>query len=426
MKQSVLKIINWFLATLARRVIDRHKPFVVAITGSVGKTTTRDAVYRVLADHFGEDKVRKNSGNLNTEIGVPLTILGYNSLPNKFLWPVFIFRAYLRTFQKDYPKYLVLEMGIDHKGDMAYLASIAKPDLGIITAAAPAHTANFTGGLNEYLFEKTMMAVVTKKEGKVFVNGDYEILKKLPNENLVTVGIKNKDADYVGESINVTLQGMEYRIAKTGQKIAIKTKLLGRHLIYSQLIAFAVGQYFGIQSLKIKNSLESILPVNGRMNLLPGKNKTWIIDDTYNAASPASVIGALELISEIKHPGRKVAIIGNMNELGILEVEAHEEVGKIAKDSVDLAIFAGPNAYHAARAFHESYEKVLVYSNRLSLEKRLPKIINEGDIILVKASQNKNYFEEVVKALMQEPEKASELLVRQSKWWLNKKTRSLK
>lgn len=153
MKKVYLNFIQWVLAKYARSVITKNNPFVIAITGSVGKSSTREAAYQVLSDHFGADEVRRNLGNLNTEIGVPLTILGYEKQPSNLIWPIFLVGSYFRTFTKKYPKYLILEMGVDHPGDIAYLCSIAQPDLAIITSTEGAHLANFKS-LEQYRDEK--------------------------------------------------------------------------------------------------------------------------------------------------------------------------------------------------------------------------------------------------------------------------------
>ena len=417
MKNIILRFIYFVLASYARKVIAKHHPFVIGITGSVGKTSTKEAVYQILVDEYKEN-VRKTTGNLNAEIGIPLTILGYTSTPNKFAWPFFLVGAYFKTLVKNYPKYLVLEMGVEHKGDIRYFGSIVKSNIGVITSTAPVHLANFKNAA-ELVDEKVSLLEEVLRPGKVIINADDENLSKLQDERIVSIGIESNNIDIKAENINLDLEGTSYRIMTTGQNIMIKSKLLGRQTIYSQLIAFALGQIIGIQSLKIKKSLEKLPPVNGRMRLIDGKNGIKIIDDTYNA-NPASVKAALDAISSIKYQKRKVAILGNMNELGEYEKEAHFEAGAYARERVDLAVFVGQNAEKMVEGYQDK-KTFLTFKKRDDLIKSIDDILQTGDLVLIKASQNKNYFEEVVKHLMEQPQKAGELLVRQSNFWLKKK-----
>ena len=418
MNKKILKLVYWLLAKYARKVIEEHRPFVIAVTGSVGKSSTKEAIFQVLYDKFGTD-VRKNYGNLNAEIGIPLTILGYERVPHKLFWPIFLVQAYFKTFQKKYPKYLVLEMGVEHPGDLKYFSTIVRPDIGVITAISAVHSANF-GGLAGLAKEKLSMIEIVKDNGKIIVNSDIVYLGNVTSDSkkIISVGIENQGSTYRAESINIGLDGTDYRIIATGQKIAVKTKLIGKQFVYSQLIAFAIGQIFDIQSLKIKESLEKIKPINGRLRSIEGRNGITILDDTYNA-DPLGVRAALETLSQIKYKGRKVAIIGNMNELGEMEKDKHREIGTYAQGKCDLAIFAGKNAKDMALAFGDG--QVKHFPSRKELEKNLDKIIEPNDLILIKASQNKNYFEEITKKIMLKPDMAPDLLVRQSSFWKFKK-----
>lgn len=417
MKKFFLKIVQFVLAAEARKVIGIHRPFVIGITGSVGKTSTKEAVYQVLHDHFG-DEARKSHGNLNTEIGVPLNILGYDKIPAKMSWPLFLFKAYIRTFRKEYPKYLILELGADKKGDIAHLGSIVDLDIAIITSTEGAHLANFSS-LDEYQAEKLSILEIVKPGGTVIANGGDTALAKIDFPKTVFYAVDDPTADFHAENIKLTLEGSEYRICSVGQKIAIKSALLGPQFIASNLVAFIVGHLFEIQSLKIKKSLENIKPLSGRMRLLQGKKDCILIDDTYNA-SPASAKAALLVLSEIKYSGRKVAILGNMNELGKFEETEHRLVGEFSRDKADLIIFVGKNADAMAEANGRT-ENVITFHTRQELTKSLDKIIQPKDLILIKASQNGNFFEEVTKALMKNLDQAEKLLVRQSKWWTRKK-----
>ncbi|MCL5410646.1 MAG: UDP-N-acetylmuramoyl-tripeptide--D-alanyl-D-alanine ligase [Patescibacteria group bacterium] len=416
MKDFLLQIIYKILATYARRVIKRHNPFVVAITGSVGKTSTKEAIYTVLSESFGRE-VRKNEGNLNAEIGLPLTILGYKALPNKFMWPIFLILAGFRSKVKKYPKYLVLEMGVEKPGDIKYLTGIVKPDIAVITSVSGAHLANFENK-KKYEDEKIAILNFLKPNGVGIINQDDQVLCHFQSENIKTISIEDNSADYWADSIRTSSSGTEFRINCTGHKISIESKLLGRQLVYPQIIAFAVADILNISLLLVGKSLKKLRPIPGRMNLIEGENQTTIIDDTYNS-NPSSLKAALVLLGEIQHRGRKVAIIGNMNELGAEEKSSHQEIGHYAREKCDLAVFVGPNAKLMARSC--GTKDCLSIENRKELFLLLSSLIHKNDLILVKASQNGNFFEEVVKKLMKNPTEARKLLVRQSKFWLNKK-----
>lgn len=416
MKKLYLKFIYYFLKIFAIKLIKTHNPIIIAITGSVGKTSTKEAIYQVLYDEFGPN-VRKNHGNLNAEIGLPLTILGYKKVPNKFIWPIFLFFAYIKTFTKKYPKYLVLEMGIEKKGDMKYLTSIVQPNFVVITSTTPAHIGNFES-IRHYQEEKISLLKYMKEGGIAVINYDDLILRKENQENIISFAIKHK-ADYMAENISTSLVGTEYRITCTGYKVAVKSKIIGKHLIYSQLAAFAIGDLLGISRLKIGKSLEKITPLSGRMNILEGRDGTILIDDTYNS-NPTSAKAAIDLLQEIKYENRKVLIFGNMNELGKDESRLHREIGLYANNKFDLVLFVGKNSLLMANEISDK-QTVLTYSNRNQLIQEIPKIIKKNDLILIKASQNNNYFEEITKALMKDPSMASKKLVRQESFWKNKK-----
>lgn len=417
MKKLYLQFIYQVLAFYARIVIRKYRPTIIAITGTVGKTSTKEAVYQVLADAF-PGKVRKSEGNLNAEIGIPLSILGYKSLPNKFLWSFFLIGALSRLNQKNYPKYLVLEMGVEHAGDLASFTSIAKPDYAIITAVGSAHLSNFKTE-KEYQKEKLSIITSVPLDGKIIINYDDPILLPITGKRIISVAAKNRLADYHAEDVRINLKGSEFRICCSGHKIAIKSHVLGAHIISSSIFAFAIANIFGVSLIKAGKSLEKIMPFPGRMSPIEGENSTSIIDDTYNA-NPGSVKAALITLSEISHKGRKVLILGNMNELGDNEKKSHEEIGAFARGRCEFAVFTGQNAGIMQKGYGDKSTS-MVFKDRRELVDKIDDIIKKDDLILIKASQNGNYFEEVTKHLMKNPEKADKLLVRQDRFWLRKK-----
>lgn len=416
MKKNITKLFSLIFAKYARRVINRHKPFVIGVTGSVGKTSTKEAIYRVVSDHFGIENVRKNQGNLNTEIGLPLTILGYGEYPNNIILFFRLFTAFFSIFSKSYPKYLILEYGINQPKDMQFLTSIVSPDIAIVTSLSGAHISNFKS-LKEYQKEK--LKIIFDHTKHIFLNGDDKDINEsgLDNKKTSLVGIENKEVDFYATDIEISLTGTAYSLYSVGQKISIKSALIGSHLIYPQLFAYGIGRYLGIQALNIKKSLEKIKPFKGRMNLIEGIKKTIVIDDTYNS-NPASSKAALLTLAKIKYNDRKVAILGEMNELGSIAESAHLEIAKFAREKADLVVFVGKYSEKQSNLFGKDS---VFFPSREKLEKNILGIINQKDLILIKASQNNNFFEELTKILMKDADNAKESLVRQNGNFLNKK-----
>lgn len=415
MKKVFLKFIYLVLAFYARKLIVKHNPFVIAITGSVGKTSTKEAVFQVLRDKYG-GSVRKNFGNLNAEIGIPLTILGYEKVPNKFAWPIFLLLAYFKTKAKNYPKYLILEMGVEHPGDINHFCCIVRPDIAIITGTSSAHTANFQDQ-REFEQEKISLLKHLKENGKAIVNYDDKELAKKSGENVFSIAIDNEKANYTAQNIKLALTGTEFRIINTGHKISVKSKLLGRQMIYSQLFAFAVADQLNFSLIETAKSLEKISPIPGRLNFIEGKDNISIIDDTYNS-NPLSAKLAIDFLNEVPFQGRKVIILGSMNELGENEKLFHEKIAEYSKDKFDSVVFVGA---HSIIMQQKHAGKSHSFNTRKELILNLKDIIKPDDLVLVKASQNNNYLEEVVKALMKDPKSAKDKLVRQGKEWSGKK-----
>jgi len=416
MKDQALKSLYRILKSYALKVIKRHNPFVIAVTGSVGKTSAKEAIYTIMNEKFGVE-VRSTTGNLNAEIGIPLTILGYKNYPSKWLWPVFLVGAYFRTLKRKYPKYLVVEMGIEHPGDINYFGSIVRPDIAVITAATPAHVANFKS-VEEMQAEKVSIREIVKEGGSVIYNNDDKYLSEQKFVSAVKYSIMS-ESDFKANKIEVDLSGNNYQVKTPEGVINIKSNLVGRQMIYTELAAISVAKRLKIENEVIQSGLSKMNQYPGRVQILEGIESSTIIDDSYNS-NPASAKAALDLLSELKTDGRKIAILGNMNELGEIEKDVHRELGAYAKGKCDVAIFAGANAEIMQKGFADN-KCSKAFFGRDELTSELNNFVYKDDIILVKASQNGNYFEEVVKFLMKEKGRASELLVRQGPEWMKKK-----
>lgn len=420
MKNTVLKYIYKRLWSVAQQVVDFHEPKVIAITGSVGKTSTKEALAAVFKLAYG-DKVRYTHGNLNAEIGIPLTILGYTRQPKKIEWPIFLAKVQKHLKEESFPEFLILEMGVERPGDIQQFCQIARPDVAVITAATPAHISNFPD-LHTMQSEKASLSNQVKDSGYTIYNADDDFLSKSINGQKFSYGF-DQNAFCRAEQVKVGLHGNRYTIVCGDHRIRIESPLIGKQMIYSELAAAAVAIKFNIDSNVIKSALESRKPFPGRLNMLQGKNNTTIIDDTYNA-NPASVKAAADLLAEIDHPGRRVLILGNMNELGALDQEQHLEVAKYLSGKADLIILAGPNAEPMKKEITKS--QVFAFANRLEVADNLWDIVKSGDLVLLKASQNRNYFEELVKILMDEKYQADDVLVRQDEMWNGKKNQVYK
>jgi len=420
MRKNLLKIIQWGLRVLARSKIRRSKPKIVAISGSYGKTSTKEAIFYVLSKKFGSD-VGKNWGNMNSVLGLPLAILGLRSYSfgAGLLWD--ILRAKWGYFFYNLPKILVLELGIDKPGEMAELLSVVKPDIAVITGISETHLLELKS-LSGVKKEKKMLIESLKKGGVADLNADDEDSADIPlptGAKKVTFG-KKGEVSY--RDLEISISGSRFQLEISGKFLAVKSKLIGQHSIKIFLAAASVAREFSIDPDEIVQALEEIRPQPGRMNPVKAKNEILVIDDSYNS-NPYSAIEALETLSAIKWNGRKVAILGNMNELGGYTQEGHLQVGEVAGKVVDFLVAVGDNAEYLARGAGKlglSKDKVITFKTTDEVIAQLDKLLSAGDLVLVKASQNKMRFENIVKYLLDNSALAEKLLVRQDKKWEKK------
>lgn len=339
------------LYRLAKEKIDTLKPLVIAITGSYGKTATKEMVYRVLSTEF---RVHRTRGNLNTPIGVSSEVV--NGLKPKH-------------------QIFVAEVGMDRLGEISKTCAIIKPKIGIITAVGEMHLEKL-GTLRNIKKAKTELLEALPKEGMAILNYDD------PNVREIARSFGGKKVWY-GLSKGAQLGPRDIK--------GLRLKLLGKVNFSNALAAYAVGRYFKIPRGKIFRALESLKPMKGRLHLLKGKKGSWIIDDTYNAG-PRSMKEALDILSEFPAK-RRVAILGDMLELGDREEKSHQEVIRYALARVDLLIPIGERMKSALHTllYEEKGEGKVISFNQLTLQ--------EGDVILVKGSRGMK-MEEVVNHLL--------------------------
>lgn len=426
------KFIEKFLRILAKAIIRKYHPEVVGITGSVGKTSAKDAVKSVLE---GSYNIRATAKNFNNEIGVPLTIIGADS-PGKsiFGWIGVFLKAIKLILKKNkkYPEILVLEMGADKEGDIGYLVDIAPCNVGVITNVSESHL-EFFGSVNKVKIEKRKIIEHLKPENYAILNCDIDNVCEMRNvtkAKTITYGF-DQNTDVSASDVAVSYDkegwpnGLNFKLVFNGSVIPIFIpKIVGYSHIYSVLVAVAVGSIYKISLMDMAKAFDSFYPPKGRMRLIKGIKHTLIIDDTYNSL-PASARLAVEVMQEIKvkDNAKKIVVFGDMLELGKFSEEKHKELGeKIAESHIDILITKGEASKNTAKAAISagmSKDKVYSFTDNDEAGKFVQKIMSKGDIILVKGSQGMR-METIVKEIMAEPLRASELLVRQGKEWANK------
>ncbi|ETB63690.1 TPA: hypothetical protein DIC38_03160 [Candidatus Nomurabacteria bacterium] len=433
MKKILKKIIVYIITLEAKLVIKRYKPKIIAITGSVGKTSTKDAVFTVLSKF---KFVRKSEKSFNSEIGLPLTILGLpNGWDDVFTWIENIFRGLLIIILKrPYPEYLVLEVGVGKPGDIKKnVAPWLSPDIVIITRFPdkPVHV-EFFGSVEKVIEEKSALAYCLKKDGLLILNHDDEKVYSLhekANRRTVSFG-ENEKATYRATYPIYTYKnvgntsipnGINFKLEYNGNTFPVyMPEVLGMHYIGQALSAIICANELGCDLLKSISFIGEYRTPPGRLSLIDGINDSYIIDDTYNS-SPVAVGVALGLLKEVKTK-RKIAILGDMLELGKWTEEEHREVGYKVKDIADIIITVGIRSkFIKDGAIEKGFKENSIYSfdDALSCASFVKDFVKSGDVILVKGSQGVR-LERVVEILMKDKDNKKKLLCRQDREWKNR------
>ncbi len=407
-------LLKKILRKLARLTIWRYRPGIIGITGSAGKTSTKLAIQAVLEKGR---HVRVSSGNLNNDLGVPLTILGDWSqeelalisratpagtmmFQKMMFWLKVIFVSAWRVLvpADDYPEIIILEYGADRPGDIKYLLGIARPNISVITAIGdiPVHV-EFYAGPEEVAREKGRLIEYLPVGGFAILNNDDAFVRNLQTRTrgrVMTFGFE--------KGSEVRLSRFENRV-HDGRPVGISFKLehgsaivpvridnaFGRAHAYSAAAAAAVGLAFGMNLVNISEALASYAPAESRMQLIPGIKYTSIIDDSYNA-SLIAMRSALETLKDLPAK-RRIAVLGDMLEIGKYAPEAHESVGRIVATSADVLFTIGPRSKFIAEAAREKkMKRTMIFSFDTADEARKPiqNFIKKGDLILVKGSHS--------------------------------------
>lgn len=430
-------LIVFILRLEAKLVLRRYQPKIVAVTGNVGKTSAKEAIALGLKL---KATVRESPKSWNSEIGVPLTILG---LPNAWGNPVGWLKNIIHGFSliishQPYPEWLVLEVGADRVGDIKSLARWLRPHIAVLTSlpVVPVHVEFFPSP--ESLFaEKGSLLESVRQGGTVIINEDDERVRdvlekllakgKLKNRKIVRIGW-SESADIKINNDHLTLDptgapnGIACKVDHLGHTIPLRlTNLYGSHQLYAILFGLAVGITVDYPLLSLAEKLETYTPPPGRGRLLVGVKGTWIIDDSYNA-SPAAVAAAVKTLKKFPGIGRRIAVLGDMLELGTYTIDAHREVGKMVAGICDLVFTVGVRAKFITEGAVEagySQKKLRHFDDSHEVGTALEDLLVTGDIILVKGSQSVR-LERVVEEIMAEPDKKDQLLCRQEPEWLKR------
>lgn len=427
--------LQYFLNFLARRVLRKYHPKIIGITGSVGKSSAKEAIFAVLSGRFN---VRQNIKNYNNELGVPLTILGKESAGRSILrWLKIFGRGVSLIFQKDkkYPEILILEMGADKPGDIHYLTDLASCHVGVLTAIGPTHLEAFKT-VRRVVQEKQIIVTHLKKDDLAVLNQDDDLVMSIKNKidaEVITFGfnensfVRGSDVKLVSdlEEGQVKIRGTNFKVSYNGAMAPITLpNVLGQQQAYAALAATAVGIGLGLNLVEIGEQLKNYKAPPSRMRVLEGIKYTTLIDDSYNS-SPLAAQAALQVFSQVPVAAgaRRLAVLGDMLELGVETEPAHQKVGRLVADlGIDYLVTVGERGKIMALAAQEkglSQDKIFKFDKSESAGKFLQEKIEPEDVILIKGSQGVR-MEKIVVELLANPLAAPKLVCRQDESWKRK------
>ena len=369
-KGTIIKVKNTreALLNLAKFYREKLGLKVVGVTGSTGKTSTKDLIAALLSDKY---KVFKTKGNFNNDIGLPLMILELTS---------------------DYDV-AVLEMGMSSLGEIELLASVARPDIGVITNIGLSHIENLKTQEN-ILKAKMEISTFFNKENVLIVNGEDKLLQNISSNvfKVKKIGY-NHEYDVYASNIILREEETEFLAHAFGEEAVFTLPMAGKHNVLNTMLAIEVSECLGVSFKQMVKGLENLEATSMRLQVVKKQGLT-IINDCYNA-SPDSMKSSLDVLSAYKN-GRRVAILGDMYELGDESEKAHYEVGKYAKDKVDTLIVIGGYIKNFKDGFDS--DNIIMYNTKEECIKELENIVKLDDVVLIKASRGVK-LEDVVKKL---------------------------
>lgn len=357
------------LQRLAAFYRNRFSIPVIGVTGSVGKTSTKEMLYAVLSGRY---RTFKTPGNLNNQTGVPLTLFQLS----------------------DGDEMAIIEMGTNHPGEIRRLSAMVQPTVCVITNVGVAHIEFF--GSRENIFRgKAEMLEHMREGGAAVVNGDDDMLVQLPDA--VRYGFQAHNAVRAVDEEDMGLAGSAFTVCAGGERMRMHVPAPGRHMIYNALAAVAVGRVLGLPLEELRRGVERFAPSAGRMHVRRSARFT-VLDDTYNA-NPTSVMAAIDVLEHT--PGRHVCVLGDMLELGAQAEEFHEVVGMYAAlHGVELIVCVGPNSEQTFLGAHAlAPQRARYFETQESLLSILPLLLRDGDTILVKGSRGM-HLEQTVETLL--------------------------
>ena len=365
------------LGDIARGERDRIGMKVVGITGSVGKSTTKEMVAAVLESKY---KVEKTPANHNNDIGMPMAIL---SMPED-------------------TEVAVLEMGMNHFREIAYLASIGKPDVAVIINIGTMHIEHL-GSMEGILKAKLEILEGMHEDGRIILNGDDSLLwnqKKSGGRNAIYFGVRNPECDLKGLEVREADGTLYFLAQRDRSQFAVELNLEGLHYVHDALAAIAVGMEMGVSNEEISASLSRFQNMAGRQEIFE-KNGFTIIRDCYNAG-PESMAAALAVLSN--RSCRKVAVLGDMLELGACARAEHYKIGRIAAERADILLAYGPNSegmLAGARTGGMTAKFSRAFTDQEKMVQVLKTLAKPGDAILFKGSRGMR-MEQVLEAFLAE------------------------
>jgi UDP-N-acetylmuramyl pentapeptide synthase len=418
-----------------KRRLKTENPYVIGVTGSVGKTSTKEALATVL-EATGKPVV-KTVGNMATDTGIPLSLLGFTEqVKGMGVWTKVIFRSLFQNFPKptDRP-YWVLECSSDKPGDLAFIGKHVPPDVAVFTSGGPVHL-EYYKTQEGVLRELEEFLKYLKPEGYVVINGDDQFLQEITwppttlKYGVAALTKHEKPVELRGKVILLAGKGMETEFApdkqhkdsmiKEGKSVLqASVAVVGKQQLAPLVAAALVARKEGMTDAQIKKGIEAYNVPAGRGRIISGIKGTTIVDDSANA-SPEAAVAGVAMLKPWAKGRRTVAVLGTMNELGEAALEAHREVAAAAAKAVDFLVAVGKYSTEMTSAAKEEgmpTHKMLAFATPEQLFSQLEQVVERNDIIYVKASQNGMRLERLVKRLMANPEEAEKLLVRQSTSW---------
>lgn len=416
--------VAWFLAVCARAILRKYEPTIVMVTGSVGKTSTKDATATVLRGQFN---LRASEKSYNSEFGVPLTIIGAkNPWENPMAWlRVFQEALALLVFPNHYPKLLVLEVGADRPGDLQRILRIAEPDAVVVTRLpeVPVHVEAYASP--QAVRDEEFAPAYALDSGALLVvcadDTHAVTMAARLNASVTTFGFADgatvrltgysffEDENDCGMEASVDISGTSYALRVSGA--------LGRSQLLAPAAAIAMGMALGMTAVDAMACAQAYVAPAGRGRILRGKDGSLLIDDSYNA-SPAAVEEALRALPLIPNRTRRIAVLGDMLELGRYSIDEHARIGALVAEQADMLIAVGSRSRamaDAARTAGMTEETARWFASAKEAAAALSVIVETGDVVLIKGSQSVR-MERIMEALLAN-HADTQHLVRQEKEW---------